>query len=143
MVLKFMVRKIKFQKWSSKTLWVHKFWVQKFAELKFVLLIQVKKFGQKKKFGPRNVWGKWRLVQKEMLAQKKFGWPKQMSLTFGICCPRRNVGPEKFGWPKQMSPQHLESVLVVPSSLPLNFCENWISNNWDIADIEFVVDGWL
>ena len=48
--------------------------------------------------------------------------------------------------PGQMSPWQLESVLDVPWSLSLNFHQNWISNSWDIADIEFVwwggVGGW-
>ena len=44
--------------------------------------------------------------------------------------------------PGQMSPWQLKSVLDVPGSLPLKFHQNRVSNSWDIADIEFVWDGW-
>ena len=38
----------------------------------------------------------------------------------------------------QISPWQLESVLDVPRKLPLKFYQNWVSNSWDIADIEFL-----
>ena len=38
--------------------------------------------------------------------------------------------------PEQMSPWQLESVLVVPRKLHLKFHQNWVSNSWDIPDID-------
>ena len=35
------------------------------------------------------------------------------------------------------------SLFNVPRNLPFNFAQNWISNSWDIADIKFVVGGWV
>ena len=47
----------------------------------------------------------------------------------------------------QMSLWQLESVLDVPRSLRFKFLQNRVSNNWDIANIEFpwwwVVAGWF
>ena len=40
--------------------------------------------------------------------------------------------------PGQMSSLHLKSVSVGPRNLPFKFGQNWVSNSWDIADIEFV-----
>ena len=38
--------------------------------------------------------------------------------------------------PGQMSLWQLESVLDVPRNLHLKFHQNWVSNSWDIADVE-------
>ena len=40
-----------------------------------------------------------------------------------------------------MSPWQLESVLDVPRNLSLKFHQNWVSNSWDIPDIEFLWGG--
>ena len=40
--------------------------------------------------------------------------------------------------PGQMSSWQLESVLDVSRNLPLKFGQNWASNSWDIANIEFL-----
>ena len=42
----------------------------------------------------------------------------------------------------QMSPWQLESVLNVPRKLPLKFHQNRVSNNWYIANIEFLWWWW-
>ena len=53
------------------------------------------------------------------------------------------MSPEQM-LPGQMSPWQLESVLDVPRSLPLRFRQNWVSNRWDIGDVEFLwVGGWF
>ena len=38
--------------------------------------------------------------------------------------------------PGQMSPWRLVSVKDGPKNLPLKFGQNWVSNNWDIADMD-------
>ena len=43
--------------------------------------------------------------------------------------------------PVQMSLHHLDSVLYVPTNLPLKFGQNRVSKGGDIADIEFVWGG--
>ena len=43
--------------------------------------------------------------------------------------------------PGQMSLWQLVSVKEGPRSLPLKFGQNWVSNIWDIADIEFMMVG--
>ena len=48
--------------------------------------------------------------------------------------------PEPKYFKSQLSPWHLASVKDGPWNLPLKFGQNWISNNWDIADIEFPVE---
>ena len=35
----------------------------------------------------------------------------------------------------------LASTNVGPRNLPLKFGQNWVTNSWDIADIEFLVGG--
>ena len=44
--------------------------------------------------------------------------------------------------PAQMSPRQLESVLNIHRNLHLMFHQNRVSNNLDIADIEFLWVGW-
>ena len=34
-------------------------------------------------------------------------------------------------------------VVVNPRNLPLKFGQSWVSNSWDIPDIEFVVSVWV
>ena len=68
--------------------------------------------------------------------------PRSLSLKF-----HHNQVP-RYSWygqmsrgqklPGQMLPLQLESVLDVHRNLPLKFHQNWVSNSWDIANIEFV-----
>ena len=44
---------------------------------------------------------------------------------------------------EEMLPWQLESILDVPNNLHLKFHQNQVSNNWDIANIEFVWGGGL
>ena len=41
--------------------------------------------------------------------------------------------------PEQMSPLQLESVLDGPGNLSLKFGQNWASNSWYVANIEFMM----
>ena len=42
---------------------------------------------------------------------------------------------------EQMSPLQSESVQDDPRNLSLKSSQDWVSNSWDHADIEFVVGG--
>ena len=45
--------------------------------------------------------------------------------------------------PGQMSLWKLASVKDGPRNLALKFGQNWVSNSWDISDIEFSDGGWV
>ena len=50
---------------------------------------------------------------------------------------KRQILPEQM-MPWQMSREHLCHEKDGPRNLPLNLDLNWVSNSWEISDIEFV-----
>ena len=111
----FVVKIICPKNFGSKNFGSNKFLVQKFLGAKEICFkMDSKKIWFKEILGPREIWG-----------LKKFGpycWHGQM------------LRGQMLLW--QMSPRQSTSVKVGPKKLTINSSQNWVSNSWDIADMD-------